>query len=266
MSASGQHSRAAQAADASRPQAAALPGLVGRWADALAAYHTAIERFWKEIRDPARGAAPLRSSAAEAHLELSEKGVAEVREYAGAREAPAAGESFARLLDVSDAGEEARRRLEAADNIVSEPGMINLATSRLSRTYSEEVGLMQRSMKQTRAAAIAAETNYSLFVAGLVSRGPLAASMTVAGARKAYLEPGRVRGGIATEMYLAYLAFVAGAAGSEALQARTMLEQAKDMVLGESAASSATVKETAFHPIQAMGIVVGPAEPLRAQD
>ena len=261
MSASGQHSRAAQAADNSHPQAAALTGLAGQWADALAAYRTAIERFWKEIRGPAKGAVPLRFSAVESHLELSEKEVAEVRGYAKTRDVPATSESFIRLLNVSDAGEEARRRLEAADNIMSEPSMINLATSRLSRTYSEEVGIMQRSVKQTKAAAVAAETKYTSFVAGHASREFQAAGMSTVDAQKAYLEPGRVRGGTSTEIYLSYLAFVAGAAGGEAQQARTMLEQAKDMVLGEPIASPTATKATTFHPVQAMGIVVGPAQP-----
>jgi hypothetical protein len=266
MSASGPHTHNAQAASTQHQSPVALTGLAGLWADALAAYSTAIERFWKEIKSPVKGAAPLRFNAVETHLEQSDKEIGRVREYAKTAGPLVTTEAFVWLLNVSDAGEEARRRLEIADNIISEPNMIYLATSRLSRTYSEEVGVMQRSMKQTKAAAAAAEAKYALFISGYASQEFQLAGMPLADARKAYLEPGRIRGGIATEIYLSYLASVAREAGSEAPQAREMLERAKDMVLGEATAAPAVEKAAPLHPIQAMGVVVGPAIPLKTQE
>jgi hypothetical protein len=180
-----------------------------------------------------------------------------LRERLADQEAPTTRAAFGRRLDMSDAGEEARRRLEAAEVLVSNPNLVNYAIMRFSSSYSDNLRVMQRVMKQARVAATAAEVKYSAYEVTHIWAE--ASGLSVADAREAYRSPAHPpRESIATEVYLVYLTRTARSAGAEAPQAQGLLEKAKDMVLGgENQATSSSV--IPYHPIQAMGVVCGPA-------
>lgn len=245
----------AGATDAGPSVAPSLKAVGERWAAALDVYAELVKKLWGVVREPAKGFAPISYQTCESLIEISAEEISELRSYISSGGAPSSRAAFGSLMAAADSGEDALRRLDAAREIASEPDMIHRAITRMSRTYSDEVDLLKKRAKQEGVTARDAEQKFSLFASG-----PLLQEMgglPISDADGAFWTPGKApRGGISTDMYIAVLARAAASPGGEAIAARGLLERAKDRVLGTVAAAASEVK---LHPIQVLGLVLGPA-------